>query len=319
MAQISKTVRQALDDQQKRNLSRELSEAVRAADLADRRTGVGRKLAVRLARHVVALANVARHISLARETAAQGDWHAKVIVTEYEAQCEVRDRLLRKFLTGEYSDARLTKLGLEKWSRKVLAEEQARRKARPTAKRSVAKPRRSSRRKRAAVLTVKRLTSKSGDGSPQVVLTASSDSVDLDGERFSLGALKQMRDGLVGKTSWIGHQYDPSTDVFGSVTGGKLVQQAGRNLLDLTIEVARKSPRAMRVYDLIKSGIKLGASVGVVVLQTAKDKADADVTILDSVRPLEVSIVGLPANWDDAWVQGAKGKGTRAQLTAALT
>ena len=36
----------------------------------------------------------------------------------------------------------------------------------------------------------------------------------------------------------------------------------------------------------------------------------------DSVKPLEVSVVGLPANFDDAWVQGTKGQ--RASLTAAL-
>lgn len=140
MAQITKAVRQGLTAQMQRNLSRELSEAVRAADLADRRTGVGRKLAIRLARHVVALANVAKHIRLARETGAKGDRPAQVIVREYEAQCEVRDRLLQKFLTGEYSDARLTKLGLAKWSRLVLREAKAA-KARP-ANRSVAGPKR---------------------------------------------------------------------------------------------------------------------------------------------------------------------------------
>jgi hypothetical protein len=129
MAEITKTVRQLLELQQRRNLSRELSECVRAVDLADRKTGVGRKLAVRLATLTVGLARVAGHLDVARQAAAQGDGHARFLVDEHAALSAERDRLLRKFLTGEYSDSRLATLGLERWAQAVLAEERARKAA----------------------------------------------------------------------------------------------------------------------------------------------------------------------------------------------
>jgi len=143
------------------------------------------------------------------------------------------------------------------------------------------------------------------DAPPMVSLTASSDSIDLEGDRFTVSALRDMRRDMLDHACFVQHKYDP-TDVFGMIVAAEINKVGEKHLLRLSVEVATANAKARNVYELIKSGVKLGASVGVIVLSGAPDKDNPKVFAIDHVRGLETSIVGLPANWEDGWVQSAK-------------
>lgn len=145
------------------------------------------------------------------------------------------------------------------------------------------------------------------DGAQRITCTASSDQVDLSVDRFAMSALRKMEQQFPGMAIFLNHEYHVPEDVFGYVRKASIIFRNGRNDLDLEIEVAKDNKRALETYGMIKSGVRLGVSVGVLVLAAAfsDEKVDGNrVFVIDDVKTLEASIVGIPAN-RDSWVHGA--------------
>lgn len=161
---------------------------------------------------------------------------------------------------------------------------------------------------------------KSADAVP---LTASSTAVDLAGDDFDLGALKQMRDAALGTTVFLNHEYDVPEDVYGKVAAVEVVRRGVFNPLtkqteqhycldlDVTPVGEDENPRAVRVTNMLrKSQLKLGVSVTVLVLKY-KEREDGGRTITH-VFYLESSMVGIPCN-QTAWAEGEASKSAATQ------
>ncbi len=143
---------------------------------------------------------------------------------------------------------------------------------------------------------------------PTVLCTASSTAVDLEADRFTAKALKQMKEGFVGKLIFLNHSYAVPQDVFGLVMSADLTKRNGRLDLDLVIGVEMNNPLAVQTYQYIVNGTVLGISVGVIVTDAEKsDEEDAygkNIFDISGVIPLEASVVGIPAN-QTAWTRQA--------------
>ncbi len=157
-------------------------------------------------------------------------------------------------------------------------------------------------------LNTKSLEIKEHDGGPTVIATASSNAIDLEGDRFTKSALEQMRDGFEGKMIFLNHSYNVPEDVFGTVEATKLIKRGGRLDLDMEISVQTDNERAQKTFDMIQGGTTMGVSVGVIVTEANKsddeDENGRKVVDIDGVLPLEASIVGIPAN-QTAWTHDA--------------
>ncbi len=147
-----------------------------------------------------------------------------------------------------------------------------------------------------------------GGERPTVLCTASSNAVDLESDRFTAKALKQMKDGFVGKLIFLNHSYEVPMDVFGLVMKAELVKREGRLDLDLVIGVEMNNPMAVQTYQYIVNGTVLGISVGVIVTEADKsedeDEHGRNIFDISGVIPLEASVVGIPAN-QTAWTRQA--------------
>lgn len=150
------------------------------------------------------------------------------------------------------------------------------------------------------------------DGSPKYTMTctASSDEVDLGVDRFTLSALRQMAETFPGMTVFVNHKYSVPEDVFGVVTGARVVQRDGHNDLDLDIAVDTSNDRAMKVWQQSSNGVRLGISVGVLVNRATTSTEEVNgrkvkVLNIEDVTTLEVSVVGIPAN-RRSWVVGTR-------------
>ncbi len=137
--------------------------------------------------------------------------------------------------------------------------------------------------------------------------TTSSTIRDLHGDEMTLNALHTMRDTAKNNmTIWLNHNYNVPDDIFGSVADAfiekRMDPETGQEVydLDLAIRVVGEdeNPLAMKAYRAIKRGVKLGLSIGARVEKVSKrkDTNDQDTYVIDSVRLLESSIVGIPAN-----------------------
>jgi HK97 family phage prohead protease len=141
-----------------------------------------------------------------------------------------------------------------------------------------------------------------GGGKPVVHVTASSDHEDLELDVFELSALKEMRDGFQGRLMFLNHNYQVPSDVFGMIDGAVLNKRGGNTFLDLTVGVETANPAAAETHAMIENGTRLGVSVGVIVRDAVK--RDGGGFSIRHVTPLEVSIVGIPANQDAGWTRG---------------
>lgn len=146
---------------------------------------------------------------------------------------------------------------------------------------------------------------KSAGDRPVVTGIASSTAIDLEGDRFTLSSLKQMASKFVGMTSFIGHRYIPPEDIFGVIRSARLVEHGKLVELHISIDVAASNPRAAAIMEQIADGVRMGISVGVIVLAHRPVDEDGErISEIVSVQPLEASIVGIPAN-QTAWVTQA--------------
>ncbi len=143
---------------------------------------------------------------------------------------------------------------------------------------------------------------------PTVKATASSNAIDLEADRFTASALRQMKEGFTGKLIFLNHKYAVPDDVFGVVENSELVKRDGRLDLDMDIGVEMNNPRAVQTYQYIVNGTRLGVSVGVLVTDAEKsedeDAYGTPIFDIKGVIPLEASVVGIPAN-QTAWTRQA--------------
>jgi HK97 family phage prohead protease len=146
------------------------------------------------------------------------------------------------------------------------------------------------------------------NGDLYVTGTTSSTIRDLHGDEMTLNAIKTMADtAKQNMTIFLNHNYNVPQDLFGSVKDARVVKrfdaETNSEVYDLDIDVLvckeDENPEAMRAFKAIKRGVKLGLSIGARVDRVSKKK-DAntgdDTYVIDSVKLMEASVVGIPAN-----------------------
>jgi HK97 family phage prohead protease len=137
--------------------------------------------------------------------------------------------------------------------------------------------------------------------------TTSSTIRDLHGDEMTLSALKSMEEtAKKNMTVFLNHNYNVPDDLFGSVTDARIVKrldkETGQEVYDLDVDVRvvgeDENPLAMKTYRAIKRGVKLGLSIGAKVDKVSKKKGTdgEDTYVIESVKLLETSVVGIPAN-----------------------
>jgi hypothetical protein len=148
------------------------------------------------------------------------------------------------------------------------------------------------------------------DTAPRLKFVASSTTTDLYGDVMSLNALQEMRDQAVGKTAFIDHNMWSLEYTLGVIETATLEARQITNpstgaiengtVLVITVKIAQSSLRAMAVYNLVRDGVNVGASVTIYILQssTLEDGRNQ----IDSVYLLEISGVGVPAE-QNSWVE----------------
>jgi HK97 family phage prohead protease len=148
----------------------------------------------------------------------------------------------------------------------------------------------------------------SENGERYVTGTTSSTIRDLHGDEMSLDALKTMAEtARQNMTVFLNHNYNVPEDLFGSATDAQIVRRYDSETneevydLDLNIRVVNEdeNPEALRAYRAIKRGVKLGLSIGARVEKARRKAAEGDrpeSILIEKVRLLEASVVGIPAN-----------------------
>lgn len=152
------------------------------------------------------------------------------------------------------------------------------------------------------------------DGKKYCRLTASSGGEDLVGDVMSDKALNQMKSSAVGTVMFMNHSTNVPEDVFGTVSEAMLEPKTVRMTdgkegqlycLDYLVEVQSDNERAVKTWQMIDKGTKLGASVTVLVKDKSPNPKRNKGIIIEDVEYLETSIVGIPCN-RQSWVNSAK-------------
>ena len=145
-------------------------------------------------------------------------------------------------------------------------------------------------------------------GDLYVTGTTSSTIRDLHGDEMTLNAINTMADtAKQNMTIFLNHNYNVPQDLFGSVKDARVVKrydvESNSEVYDLDIDVLvckeDENPEAMRAFKAIKRGVKLGLSIGARVERVSKKKdakTGEDTYVIDSVKLMEASVVGIPAN-----------------------
>lgn len=136
------------------------------------------------------------------------------------------------------------------------------------------------------------------DGVKRLKTTASSSIRDLAGDTMTLKALEKMAaTARQNMTIFLNHKYQVPEDVLGSVEGTELKQATGDGIwdLDFDIRIEDSNPRALKTWEAIQNGTKLGASIGAKIPEGGAEYTK-DGLLIDDVILLEASIVGIPAN-----------------------
>lgn len=149
-------------------------------------------------------------------------------------------------------------------------------------------------------------TEENGETNYFVELFASSDQEDLVGDVMEQSALEEMRDSAPGTIMLRDH--NPSTDkIFGSITEAELIKRDGKTLLWIKAEIDAEDKQNIRIWKSIKKGVKLGASVTVVIVDSKPNPHRRNGLIIVSIKLLEISIVTIPCN-QDSWTLAAKAR-----------
>lgn len=161
---------------------------------------------------------------------------------------------------------------------------------------------------------VLKAASDDGDGKLRIRGIASSTVRDRHGDRMERTALKDMEaaanDNL---TIFVNHSYNVPEDVIGSAEKAVLKRRAGETdedgnpLYDLELQVVldEGNPRAVKTFEAVQKGVKLGMSIGAMIPKGgAKYDEENHSFIIHHVDLLETSVVSIPAN-PRSWVGGA--------------
>jgi hypothetical protein len=157
---------------------------------------------------------------------------------------------------------------------------------------------------------------KSADGSmkKRFKTTASSTIKDLAGDEIQYPAIEKMAaKARENMTIFLNHSYNVPEDVLGSCEDAQVMKRGvdgdGNDIIDLDFDIALNevNERAVKAWESINNGVKLGTSIGAIVRHATKKKGGG--LLIDDVDLLEASLVGIPAN-PRSWVQYAvKGLG----------
>lgn len=118
---------------------------------------------------------------------------------------------------------------------------------------------------------------------------ASSNSVDLDGDYMTNECLEDMKKQAIGLNIFLDHEHTIDS-IVGSVTD---VIETSSDIFKVKFSVLPKYE--WYLTDLLENGINLGLSIGASVLDF--EESDTGWKI-NKVKLVEISIVGIPANWD---------------------
>jgi HK97 family phage prohead protease len=145
------------------------------------------------------------------------------------------------------------------------------------------------------------------DGKKRLKTVASSTIKDRAGDQITERAIRKMAEtAKENMTIFLNHSYKVPEDVFGSVEEAVVVQrEAGVWDLDFDVRLNTANERAVKTYEAIANGTKLGTSIGAGIVEggVERDK-DSGGWIFNDVELYEASIVALPAN-PRSWVQYA--------------
>lgn len=145
------------------------------------------------------------------------------------------------------------------------------------------------------------------DGQKRLKTVASSTITDRAGDTMTEKAIRKMADSAKDNlTIFLNHSYKVPEDVFGSVEGVAVIQRGDIWDMDFDIRLNEANERALKTFEAIMGGTKLGTSIGAGINEGGYrlDKSTGGV-IFDDVELLEASIVGIPAN-PRSWVQYAR-------------
>ncbi len=152
--------------------------------------------------------------------------------------------------------------------------------------------------------------SRSADGKMRLHGVASSTTRDLHGDTMQPTALEAMERAANGNlTIFLNHSYEVPEDVAGSVeravmkTRGVDGDGNPNYDLDMDILVNDSNPRAVKAFEAIERGTKLGLSIGALIPDGGARK-EKNAYLIDNVELLETSLVGIPAN-PRSWIEYA--------------
>lgn len=143
----------------------------------------------------------------------------------------------------------------------------------------------------------------SGEVRKYIETIASSDQEDLVGDVMSKNALEEMNATAVGTIMHRDH-INSVEKIFGSVVESELRNENGKTLLWIKAEIEDSDTQNIKIWNAIKRGVKLGASVTVLCTSKANPNRKGSLIIV-SAKLLEISIVTIPCN-QDSWTLSAK-------------
>jgi len=148
------------------------------------------------------------------------------------------------------------------------------------------------------------------DGKKMFRGVASSTTKDLHGDTILLEALEDMEKQAVGLTTFLNHSYNVPGDVGGTITKA-LVRQKGVDddgnpnyQLEIEVEVEDENPEALKTWKYVKKGRRLGLSIGAMIPKGGAVRQKDGSLVINSLKLLEVSFVGIPAN-PKSWIEYA--------------
>ena len=150
------------------------------------------------------------------------------------------------------------------------------------------------------------------DGTLRLAGVASSTTRDHHGDNMEETALRDMEAAANNNmTIFLNHSYAVPEDVAGSVERAAVTQRGydsdGNPNWDLDMDIAinRENDRAVKSWNAIKNGTKLGLSIGAMIPEggATRDKETGGLSI-SRVTLLETSIVSIPAN-PRSWISNA--------------
>lgn len=141
---------------------------------------------------------------------------------------------------------------------------------------------------------------------PIVRMIGSSTERDLHKDTMRASALQDMTNVPQGLLIWLNHDYSVPDSLFGSLVDAPMIlHKSGFSDLHIAVEVELENPAAAKTYRYIQKKRRLGCSIGCSVEDYELVEEDGQQRIhITHVRPVEWSVVGVPAN-QRSWVENA--------------